>query len=233
MARTYTRDEVQAILGKALEQQHADGDALSHDDLLAIGRELGIERAALEAAAAGMQGDAEMRREVERRIRAAHRGFAWHFLTYALVIALLATINLMTGGPLWFVWAALGWGVGLGLHAMAAFTGDRHALEERVKRRLERKRAREEKQREKEERRRRAGALGRSAKRFSEVAMGRIAEALDSAAVALEEDRAAARPAGDGKGVRVDDAKRARVGATDDEELEREESTAERARRRA
>jgi hypothetical protein len=42
MARTYTQEEVQAILGRALKQQRAgEGDGLSHEDLLAVGRELG------------------------------------------------------------------------------------------------------------------------------------------------------------------------------------------------
>ena len=41
--RTYSSDDVQAILGRALERQHKGGDGgLSYDELLAVGREVGL-----------------------------------------------------------------------------------------------------------------------------------------------------------------------------------------------
>ena len=43
----------------------------------------------------------------------------YHILTYLLVIVFLAVINLVVSpGYLWFLWAALGWGVGLASHAI-------------------------------------------------------------------------------------------------------------------
>jgi serine/threonine protein kinase len=48
------------------------------------------------------------------------KGFLAHLGPYAVVIGMLAIINLMTdpGGYLWFLWPAMGWGVGLAFHLL-------------------------------------------------------------------------------------------------------------------
>jgi hypothetical protein len=56
----------------------------------------------------------------QRRL-AAEKGFYIHLTTYVIVIGFLFLINAMTGSKWWFVWPALGWGVGLLVHAAAAF----------------------------------------------------------------------------------------------------------------
>lgn len=48
-------------------------------------------------------------------------GFYKHFLIYAAVIAVLAVLNIATGDAFWIHWVALGWGLGLGLHAFIVF----------------------------------------------------------------------------------------------------------------
>src|SRR5262245_32280458 len=48
-------------------------------------------------------------------------GFYRHFLIYAAVIAGLAVLNIATGDAFWIHWVALGWGLGLGLHAFLVF----------------------------------------------------------------------------------------------------------------
>jgi hypothetical protein len=165
MARTYTKEEVQAILSRAVERQHAQADLLSHEELVAVGRELGVSREAIDAAAReAVGGDGvtaggaaaessalghglgrgpgtfaeQVKGEVEVRVARTRRRFARHFVTYAMVMVLLATINLMTGGPLWFVWAALGWGIGVALHAMSALAPDRVGIEAKARKRIER-----------------------------------------------------------------------------------------------
>lgn len=50
----------------------------------------------------------------------SHRGFRHHAIAYALVIALLVALNVVTGGPYWVIWVAGGWGIGLALHAFFA-----------------------------------------------------------------------------------------------------------------
>ncbi len=50
------------------------------------------------------------------------KGFYVHLAQYVVVIALLALINLVgQPGYLWFVWPALGWGIGLAAHAASVF----------------------------------------------------------------------------------------------------------------
>lgn len=62
----------------------------------------------------------EMLRVARRRAN-AEVGFYTHLVSYLGVIAFLAFVNIMTTGYPWFVWPALGWGVGLFAHYMAAF----------------------------------------------------------------------------------------------------------------
>ncbi len=62
----------------------------------------------------------------DERLAFAHvrrlRRFYIHLAQYVLVISLLMVINLATNaGTLWFVWPALGWGIGILGHAAAVF----------------------------------------------------------------------------------------------------------------
>ena len=48
--------------------------------------------------------------------------FYIHLMQYVLVIGLLAVINLVTHpSRLWFIWPAMGWGIGILAHAAATF----------------------------------------------------------------------------------------------------------------
>ncbi|MDR3375078.1 MAG: helix-turn-helix domain-containing protein [Ancalomicrobiaceae bacterium] len=52
------------------------------------------------------------------------RGFYSHAVTYVVVIAFLACLNLYSSPhTLWVIYAALGWGVGLALHGFRVFGG--------------------------------------------------------------------------------------------------------------
>ena len=62
--------------------------------------------------------------DVLRRARhraAAEVGFYSHLMSYLGVMAFLALINLFTTSYPWFLWPALGWGIGLFAHYMAVF----------------------------------------------------------------------------------------------------------------
>ena len=50
------------------------------------------------------------------------KGFYVHLVQYVLVIAALAAVNLV-GYPRywWFVWPALGWGMGVAAHGLSVF----------------------------------------------------------------------------------------------------------------
>jgi len=58
---------------------------------------------------------------VARRRANAEVGFYMHLVSYLGVIAFLAFINVMTTTYPWFLWPALGWGIGLFAHYMAVF----------------------------------------------------------------------------------------------------------------
>ncbi len=74
--------------------------------------------------------DAEQEALRRARLRAAaEASFYVHLMWYLAVIALLAFINLMTTGYPWFLWPAMGWGVGLFAHFMAVFGS--HFVKER------------------------------------------------------------------------------------------------------
>lgn len=60
--------------------------------------------------------------EARERVQAL-KGFYVHAATFVPVNAMLFTIDLLTPGGPWFFWPLLGWGFGLGAHAVNAFGG--------------------------------------------------------------------------------------------------------------
>ena len=74
-----------------------------------------------------------------RRKVAQIKGLCVHTTVYCIVIGGLFLINLLNGRPWWFLWAALGWGVGLAFHAFGVYGTDAlfgHDWEERKAREL-------------------------------------------------------------------------------------------------
>ncbi|WP_292522155.1 2TM domain-containing protein [Methanoculleus sp.] len=69
--------------------------------------------------------------EQERYARAKEyveglQGFYVHLAAYIIVNVLLFAFNILTDpGGLWFYWVTIFWGVGLALHAIGVFAGDR------------------------------------------------------------------------------------------------------------
>ena len=60
-------------------------------------------------------------RQAKRRAE-VKLGFFIHLAVYLIVNVLLVAINLMTTPDyLWFIWALLGWGIGLFCHGFAVF----------------------------------------------------------------------------------------------------------------
>jgi hypothetical protein len=51
----------------------------------------------------------------------ALKGFYTHATAYVVVNIALFVINLVTGGGWWFYWPLIGWGIGLGVHALNVF----------------------------------------------------------------------------------------------------------------
>jgi hypothetical protein len=49
------------------------------------------------------------------------KGFYIHAMAFVLVNVALLSINALVGGGWWFYWPLIGWGIGLGVHALAVF----------------------------------------------------------------------------------------------------------------
>ncbi len=143
--KTYSQEEVDAIFARAIEHQSAESQKLSREEIVSAASEVGISANAIDdaerdlAQASTTKTDRDLLRTWRRRSRLA---FARHFVVYVLVNALLAFINVMTTPHfLWFLLAALGWGIGIAMHFMSAAFPDEERILERERRNVE-KRAR-------------------------------------------------------------------------------------------
>jgi hypothetical protein len=71
-----------------------------------------------------------------RKIAIRKVGFIRHAATYLIVMAVLAIINNTTwGGYQWWLWPALGWGIGVVSHFFSAFMSGSGSFVDRVARR--------------------------------------------------------------------------------------------------
>ena len=58
------------------------------------------------------------------------RAFLIHLAVYALVVAICAAVNLwLAPQNLWFIWVALGWGIGVAAHGLALLLRHTHRRE--------------------------------------------------------------------------------------------------------
>jgi hypothetical protein len=232
----YTEDEMKEILRRALTAQKDNADAISHDDLLAAAKEVGIDTAAVEAAAREVSDERALtkssvaeapatRTGLDAKQLRARRRFYRHLGTYVLVNAFLMALDFLVSGGSWFFFPLLGWGLGLALHGMNAFmtgpeTDDERARREyRDARRLEREARRLEKFERKRARIEAKAQLHASARQFESAVQNGVASLLESLAKQMDRHAGAPRVGprverGIEPGVRVD----ARRGAGDDAE---------------
>lgn len=79
-----------------------------------------------------MQSSEEKQNQARKIVR-DKMSFIRHFIIYVFTIAVLAVINNTTwGGYQWWLWAALGWGIGVLSHFLSAFLFTGGSLEERM-----------------------------------------------------------------------------------------------------
>ncbi|WP_437728591.1 protein kinase domain-containing protein [Sorangium sp. So ce861] len=141
-AQRFSTEEVRDVLARAIERQasgEADaaraprGDArLGFDDLLAAAEEVGVDPEAVREASRALR--ARERDGAERKAGAAtaaeraawlrrkRRNFYRHLGVYLIVNAALLTLALVLGVVLWAAIIPLGWGIGVAIHALVAFT---------------------------------------------------------------------------------------------------------------
>lgn len=71
-----------------------------------------------------------------RKIAERKVGFIRHAITYVVVMIALALINNLTwGGYQWWLWAALGWGIGVVSHFLSAYLYQSGNMVDRLARR--------------------------------------------------------------------------------------------------
>jgi hypothetical protein len=147
--RTYTQEEVEAILDRAIRQQSKDASKLTHDELVSAAAEVGIPKEAIDTAARELGEPAKSPARSDEQIVSAWRKRAWrafirHFVTFVLVNAMLAFINLATSRAfLWFPIVILGWGIGVSMQLLGILFADEERIVARERRRLEKRERRE------------------------------------------------------------------------------------------
>jgi hypothetical protein len=189
--RTYSREEADEILRRALAQQSADG--INHDDLVAAAREDGIPEAAIEAAAGQLGEHRVVQQRVEQLRRQKRRGFARHLISYLIANGGIFLFDYFDGGPWFFQYVLIVWGIILLLFGIRQLAPEEAGLVRKAERELEKEQRRAERER------RRSGRLSgppggvpAAAKEF-ERAVQEGASALLSAAARVIRDSSGPR----------------------------------------
>lgn len=116
--RSYSDEDIQAIIQRALDQPGAAKGDLTHADLLSIGEQVGVSAEALEHAARDVL-EARRATDATQRVTSSRRRWlAAHAAVFVVINALLFAVNaLTTPGEWWFLFSAVFWGLALGGHA--------------------------------------------------------------------------------------------------------------------
>jgi hypothetical protein len=205
--RTYSQEEVTEILKRALRQQSLRSEVLSHDELVEMATEVGIDREALESATADLAQTraAELVRQTEARELAEERArllgrFASSLFFYAVIGALLYFIDRRFSGGVWYYWVLVGWGIALLFRLRQVFFPEaslrrRREKEQRQARKRERRAEREARHRRLQEGLRTGGPtelINAGAREFETAVQAGVAALLTVAARKIQEHAARA-----------------------------------------
>jgi hypothetical protein len=192
--KTYSREEADEILRRALAEQAADG--ISHDDLVAAAREVGIPEGAIEAAASQLGEHRSVKERVDLLRRQKRRGFGRHLASYLVANGGIFLFDYFDGGPWWFHYILIVWGIVLLLLGIRQLAPEEAGLVRRAERELEKER------RKAERKRRRSGArvsvhpggmLG-ATREFEQAVQEGASALLSAAARAIRDFNPGARP---------------------------------------
>lgn len=179
--RRYSDAERDEILRRAIAEQQGS-DEITHEELVDAAREIGIDPAKVEAAAAAISKERGQREEESEdealvRVEVTRRRarFGRHLLTYLIVNGALVAMNLASGGTFWAIWPILGWGLGLALQAARALPGPSDEEREQILRRVSKRRARQARERAK---RAREEALRAAGQEFEVAVQQGVAELM-------------------------------------------------------
>ena len=135
-AQRFSTTEVREVLGKALEHQvdKQGSTKLGFDDLLAVAAEVGIDADSLREASRALRARGEEQAkagaEIAKRdawLRRQRRVFYRHAGVYLIVNGALLMLGLvLLSFTPWWIWflPALGWGIGLAIHALVALSAN-------------------------------------------------------------------------------------------------------------
>src|SRR5512145_2010946 len=137
----YTRQEVDAIVARALEREREDH--LGHQELVALGREVGLASESIERAAAEVLEERRQREGLSALRARQWRSFIAHLIPFLVVSTMLVVLNALTTSFAWAIFLILGWGIGIAFQLFALIFPDRERLLRRLERESRRQRKRE------------------------------------------------------------------------------------------
>ena len=116
----YSREEMEAILQRALQKQQTKSDGVSHDELLAAAAEIGIPPEDIEAAAGDLAGDSAKKEAIEAAREQRNRRLRARFFGWAMMSLVAIGICAITGAH-WWIWPVGIGGFILAMRTMRAF----------------------------------------------------------------------------------------------------------------
>jgi 2TM domain-containing protein len=192
VSKTYSRDEADEILRRALSQQAADG--IPHDDLVAAAREVGIPEAAILNAASQLDANRVVKARVEHLRKQKRRAFARHLLTFMLVNGGIFAFDYFDGGPWFFQYVLIVWGIILLLFGLRQLAPDEAKLVRRAERELEKERRRAERERRRTQQGPGRPLIPSAAKEFEAAVQDGVSAMMTAAARAIRDFTPGPRP---------------------------------------
>ena len=117
--RLWSQEQLAASADISLRtvQRAENGQSISYESVKAIAAAFGVDAQALMVAPEQLEHDAAIENVDASRVS------AWiQLATYLFVVGLLVAINFASRpDDIWMTWPAIGWGIGVGAHVLAAF----------------------------------------------------------------------------------------------------------------
>ena len=130
-SQQYTSEEVDRIMRRALKLKNED--TISYQDLIDTAREIGLDPQVVETAIEQEQREIKKERIQKAMSKRRKIKFYRHLGSYLFVIGALFLMNVITPGPWWFQWPALGWGIGLAFQFKAMFFAGEKGSDKQIK----------------------------------------------------------------------------------------------------
>ena len=136
----YNRQEVEEILRRALQAQPVE--ELSHDELIDVAVEAGIDPSLVEDAARELSEQRVVDETKDKMVARRKNQFLANLWTFAAVNGPLLLVDLMSGPGWWVQWVMGGWAIALALMARRAYFPNKTELDRQASRIVHRKQRR-------------------------------------------------------------------------------------------